>query len=73
MTRITKTVNSDDWLAGYHQALEDAAKMVETHIVWPQLTPSVQPLSRKGRHRKYAKQPRHHYADAIRAMKDKRL
>ena len=29
MSEVTKTTNSADWLAGYHQALEDAAAECE--------------------------------------------
>lgn len=68
MTDNPQTTNSDDWLAGYHQALEDSATLVETHLVYPYCATKLQPIT-KGRATK-GNQPRHVYAEAIRAMKE---
>lgn len=58
---------------GRQRGLDEAANLVETHAVWPCLSPPVQPLSIKRTYRKYNKQPRHYYADAIRSLKQPRI
>lgn len=61
---------SGEWLNGYHQALEDAAKMVESHR--HTIHGTLSPLT--GKNTRLTKtSPRQLYADAIRAMKDKGL
>lgn len=61
---MNKTTNSSDWLNGYHQALEDAAKECENKV-------NIRISS------DYAQDEQNRAyeicADAIRAMKDKGL
>jgi hypothetical protein len=55
-----KNTNSSDWLAGYHQALEDIAKFIEDDG----------PVTRQAEH---CSRSNKDYAEAIRAMKEKGL